>query len=403
MAEKRVELGRWALLSREDGSVVVHEGGSQRSDREEALVELSHELGLRVGPRWNVSVLSRRVYEYVEEMSRLLREGGDSGSLGALKSESGKGGDGAKIRVFARNQYRAALGIVQAYRLLHPKASLSALRRAFPKTLNPNCGVDELFVLEPEARGRKDERFPGYFMDAEDVIVTGVGERVCVAVLWDDASFKRLVSRAGEYGIVVADGHDDESIAACPGYRLDYLNGFVPAAAGKGRMYLWIIVVILLLLLLGLLLYRSCTRCEPVAPVVVAPAPVEQVEVAPAEPVVEAPVERIEEIEKDFNAAQFALADTKLNEAAKATLRELAEELKKFPEVKLRVVGHSSSEGNADFNRKLSYRRAQSAVDFLIGEGIAAERLMAEGKGSSEPVDPTRLDVNRRVEFIIVE
>ena len=78
--------------------------------------------------------------------------------------------------------------------------------------------------------------------------------------------------------------------------------------------------------------------------------------------------------------------------------------MQKHPEVKLQIVGHTSAEGDAEFNQKLSEARAQEAVDFLVGHGgIAVERLEAVGKGSSEPLDANKPEVNRRTEFIIVE
>ena len=58
--------------------------------------------------------------------------------------------------------------------------------------------------------------------------------------------------------------------------------------------------------------------------------------------------------------------------------------MQKHPEVKLRIVGHTSSEGDPDFNQKLSQDRAQAAVDFLISRGVDAIRLTAEGKGYKE-------------------
>jgi outer membrane protein OmpA-like peptidoglycan-associated protein len=75
----------------------------------------------------------------------------------------------------------------------------------------------------------------------------------------------------------------------------------------------------------------------------------------------------------------------------------------KHPELKLQLVGHTSAEGDAEFNQRLSEARAQAAVDFLVSRGIDASRLEAIGKGSSEPLDPNNLEVNRRTEFIIVE
>ena len=77
--------------------------------------------------------------------------------------------------------------------------------------------------------------------------------------------------------------------------------------------------------------------------------------------------------------------------------------MQKHPELKLRLIGHTSSEGDPAFNQRLSEARAQAAVDFLISRGIPADRLEAEGKGSSEPLDVNNPEANRRTEFVIVE
>ena len=92
-----------------------------------------------------------------------------------------------------------------------------------------------------------------------------------------------------------------------------------------------------------------------------------------------------------------------LSEDAKFVLHDLAKEMQKHPEVKLRIVGHTSLEGDPAFNQKLSQARAQAAVDFLVSRGIDANRLEAEGKGSSEIIDENNPEANRRTEFIILE
>ena len=114
-------------------------------------------------------------------------------------------------------------------------------------------------------------------------------------------------------------------------------------------------------------------------------------------------VERVEEIEDDFNAAKFVQGKADLTDDAKFVLHDLAQFMDKHPELRLKLIGHTSAEGDAEFNQRLSESRAQAAVDFLVSQGIAAERLEAEGRGSSEPLDENNPEVNRRTEFIIVE
>jgi outer membrane protein OmpA-like peptidoglycan-associated protein len=114
-------------------------------------------------------------------------------------------------------------------------------------------------------------------------------------------------------------------------------------------------------------------------------------------------IQQLQEIEKNFNAAQFVVGKANLSEDAKFVLHDLAKLLKNNPELKLRIVGHTSKEGTEDFNQKLSEARAKAAVDFLVNERkIDASRLEYKGVGSSQPLDEVHLDVNRRTEFIVI-
>ena len=79
--------------------------------------------------------------------------------------------------------------------------------------------------------------------------------------------------------------------------------------------------------------------------------------------------------------------------------------MEKQPAIKLKIVGHTSAEGDDAFNQKLSENRAKAAVDFLVSQGIAQDRLQWEGKGSTELKDAENPEsnVNRRTEFIVIE
>ena len=117
-------------------------------------------------------------------------------------------------------------------------------------------------------------------------------------------------------------------------------------------------------------------------------------------------IEQIAEIEKNFNAAEFAVGKAELSEDAKFVLHDLAKVMQQNPSIKLRLEGHTSAEGNAARNQKLSEERAKAAVAFLIErEGIEADRLEAVGYGASKlknTEDPNASE-NRRTEFIVIE
>ena len=86
-------------------------------------------------------------------------------------------------------------------------------------------------------------------------------------------------------------------------------------------------------------------------------------------------------------------------------LDEIAKLLAADPRLKLHVVGHTDSQGSAEYNLDLSGRRAASVVRMLVSKyGIAADRLDAFGCGFYAPVAPNDSDdgraKNRRVELV---
>ncbi|MBZ0128124.1 MAG: OmpA family protein [Rhodobacteraceae bacterium] len=66
------------------------------------------------------------------------------------------------------------------------------------------------------------------------------------------------------------------------------------------------------------------------------------------------------------------------------------------------ITGHSSSEGQADYNRDLSQRRAQAVVDALVALGLDVAQISASGRGEDDPIasnaDEAGRSMNRRVE-----
>mgnify|MGYP002620844502 CR=1 FL=1 len=74
------------------------------------------------------------------------------------------------------------------------------------------------------------------------------------------------------------------------------------------------------------------------------------------------------------------------------------------PELGLLIVGHTDSVGNAEANQQLSLRRATRVRDALVGRGVEAGRLAAQGMGSRAPVASNETEegraLNRRVELV---
>ena len=95
----------------------------------------------------------------------------------------------------------------------------------------------------------------------------------------------------------------------------------------------------------------------------------------------------------------FAFNSTALDEQARATLRQQADWIKQFPEVRFKVFGHTDLVGSRAYNRNLGLRRAQAAVLYLTSQGISRERLEAVVSfGEEQPLIVTegRERANRR-------
>ncbi len=105
------------------------------------------------------------------------------------------------------------------------------------------------------------------------------------------------------------------------------------------------------------------------------------------------------------DAVLFPTGKYQLSAAADATLSRIAYNLKQFPESDITVVGYTDNTGSQQVNDKLSQERAQSVVDYLEQQGVAASRLKAIGKGWNDPIASNATAEgraqNRRVEIYI--
>jgi len=87
------------------------------------------------------------------------------------------------------------------------------------------------------------------------------------------------------------------------------------------------------------------------------------------------------------------------------TLNDIATVLKENPAVKVKIIGHTDSDGDDALNLNLSKLRAESVKNELSSKfGVEASRMETEGAGESKPVasndTPVNKAMNRRVEFI---
>ncbi len=101
----------------------------------------------------------------------------------------------------------------------------------------------------------------------------------------------------------------------------------------------------------------------------------------------------------------FDFDSSRLREASRQNLRNLASSLSSYDDTEVLIVGHTDSVGRADYNQGLSERRAESAATYLMELGVRPSRIRTIGRGEEEPVASNETDEgrqqNRRVEVAI--
>ncbi len=109
----------------------------------------------------------------------------------------------------------------------------------------------------------------------------------------------------------------------------------------------------------------------------------------------------------DLRGVNFDFDKATLRPDAVTTLNEAVEILKRYPELRVEVAGHTDLCGAEVYNQGLSERRAQAVYDFLGNNGISGSRLSGPtGYGESRPLEPTsqsfpacKSETNRRTEL----
>ena len=83
--------------------------------------------------------------------------------------------------------------------------------------------------------------------------------------------------------------------------------------------------------------------------------------------------------------AFFALDSVELNQESRGTIQKNSEYMKRRMSTKIMVEGHADSRGTNEYNLALAERRAGAVRDYLVGLGIAADRITIVSKGEEAP------------------
>lgn len=102
----------------------------------------------------------------------------------------------------------------------------------------------------------------------------------------------------------------------------------------------------------------------------------------------------------------FATDSAAVRSDLQSDLYTVAGSLQQYPQSTVQVIGHTDSDGAADYNQRLSEDRARSVSSILIDGGVPAGRIQSTGRGENEPVASNLSEdgkaLNRRVEIVIL-
>lgn len=101
----------------------------------------------------------------------------------------------------------------------------------------------------------------------------------------------------------------------------------------------------------------------------------------------------------------FKTGKSSVKPDANDRLKQMANILKKYPENRITIFGHTDSTGSAAVNSRLSMQRADTVKEILVAQGVPKSSIMTKGLGSKDPIASNNNKEgraeNRRVELAI--
>ena len=88
----------------------------------------------------------------------------------------------------------------------------------------------------------------------------------------------------------------------------------------------------------------------------------------------------------DLSDVMFDYDQFNIRDDQRAVLQKNADYLRRWTTVRVSIEGHADARGTNQYNLALGSRRASAVRDYLVGTGIAADRLSVVSKGEEDPV-----------------
>lgn len=107
-----------------------------------------------------------------------------------------------------------------------------------------------------------------------------------------------------------------------------------------------------------------------------------------------------------FDGLTFETSSARITTASRPEVNNLIEIMKAYPDLRIRIEGHTDNMGNPDTNRELSLSRANAVKSALSAAGIADVRVTTRGYGATKPTASNETEAgqqrNRRIDVAIV-
>lgn len=102
----------------------------------------------------------------------------------------------------------------------------------------------------------------------------------------------------------------------------------------------------------------------------------------------------------------FATASADIEGRFLPVLNDVAQVFVDYPATQVQITGHADSRGDEQYNMDLSYQRALSVANYIVGRGVDPNRVYAYGAGETQPIASNDTDsgraANRRVEILLI-
>lgn len=117
-----------------------------------------------------------------------------------------------------------------------------------------------------------------------------------------------------------------------------------------------------------------------------------------------APLIREKELnEFKFDPIYFDYDKDSIRDQYKPYLKKMVDVVQGHSDLRIKIIGHTDSDGTDDYNVELSQRRANRIKQFFVDQGLKEDRIVIEFKGEKDPAATNKTDegkqLNRRVDF----